>query len=123
LVTSKILLIFYHIILFSPNDLGGLFGIKIKLFSVNMTLFTVVCYDFVVFSRSKSRIFENSTLSPCGYFSEIPARKTNLIFLFRPFYVRLETPRRKNKIYPIVAGTNVLSSAKPGLSRILTETL
>lgn len=88
-----------------------------------MTLFTVVCYDFVVFSRSKSRIFENSTLSPCGYFSEIPARKTNLIFLFRPFYVRLETPRRKNKIYPIVAGTNVLSSAKPGLSRILTETL
>ena len=54
-----------------------------------MTLFTVVCYDFVVFSRSKSHAFENSTLSPCGYFMEIPARKNKFVFLFRPFYVRL----------------------------------
>ena len=54
-----------------------------------MTLITVVCYDFVVFSRSKSRILENSTLSPCGCFSEIPARKNKFVFLFRPFYVRL----------------------------------
>ena len=45
-----------------------------------MTLITVVCYDFVIFSRSKSRIFENSTLSPCGYFSEIPARKNKFVF-------------------------------------------
>nr|DAW99962.1 MAG TPA: hypothetical protein [Caudoviricetes sp.] len=28
LVTSKILLIFYHIILFSPNDLGGYSELK-----------------------------------------------------------------------------------------------
>lgn len=33
-----------------------------------MTLITVVCYDFVVFSRSKSRILENSTLSPVRLF-------------------------------------------------------
>ncbi len=45
-----------------------------------MTLITVVCYDFVVFSRSKSRIFENSTLSPCGYFSEISQRKNKFVF-------------------------------------------
>lgn len=45
-----------------------------------MTLITVVCYDFVIFSRSKSRIFENSTLSPCGYFSEIPQRKNKFVF-------------------------------------------
>ncbi len=60
-----------------------------------MTLITVVYYDFVIFSRSKSRIFEKPTLSPCGYFSENPTRKINLIFLFRPFYARLKTPRRK----------------------------
>lgn len=45
-----------------------------------MTLITVVCYDFIVFSRSKPRIFEKSTLSPCGYFSEIPPRKNKFIF-------------------------------------------
>ena len=66
-----------------------------------MTLITVVCYDFVIFSRSKSHTFEKSTLSPCGYFSESPARKINLIFLFRPFYVRLKTLRVKI-IYPIL---------------------
>lgn len=51
-----------------------------------MTLITVVCYDFVIFSRSKSHAFEKSTLSPCGNFSEIPARKKiNLIFFVPPF--------------------------------------
>ena len=45
-----------------------------------MTLITVVYYDFVIFSRSKSHTFEKSILSPCGYFSEIPARKINLFF-------------------------------------------
>ena len=45
-----------------------------------MTLITVVCYDFVIFIRSKSHAFEKSTLSPCGYFSEIPAQKINLFF-------------------------------------------
>ena len=88
-----------------------------------MTLITVVCYDFVFFSRSKSHAFEKSTLSPCGCFMKIPAQKNKFVFLFRPFYVRLKTPRRKNKIYPIVAGTNVLSSANTRLPRILTETL
>ena len=61
-----------------------------------MTLIAVVCYDFIIFSRSKSHTFEKSALSPCGCFSEIPARKNKFDFLFRPFYVRLKTPRRKN---------------------------
>ena len=87
-----------------------------------MTLITVVCYDFVIFSRSKSRIFEKPTLSPCGYFSENPSQKTNLIFLFRPFTFGLKLHDVKI-IYPIFAGTNVLSSAKTRLPRILTETL
>lgn len=64
-----------------------------------MTLITVVYYDFVIFNRLKSHTFEKSTLSPCGYFMEIPARKKIIcIFLFRPFYVRLKTPRRKNNL-------------------------
>ena len=87
-----------------------------------MTLIAVVCYDFVIFSRSKSHAFEKSTISPCGCFSEIPARKNKFDFLFRHFYVRLKTLRVKI-IYPIFAGTNGLSSAKTRLSRILTETL
>ena len=29
---------------------------------------------------------------------EIPAQKTNSIFLFRPIYVRLKTPRRENNL-------------------------
>ena len=87
-----------------------------------MTLITVVCYDFVIFSRSKSHAFEKSTLSPCCYFMEIPARKNKFVFLFRPFYVRLKLHDVKI-IYPIFAGTNVLSSAKTRLPRILTETL
>lgn len=87
-----------------------------------MTLITVVCYDFVIFSRSKSHAFEKSTVLSCGYFMEIPARKIKLIFLFRPFYVRLKLHDVKI-IYPIFAGTNVLSSAKTRLPRILTETL
>ena len=87
-----------------------------------MTLIAVVCYDFVIFSRSKSHAFEKSTLPPCGCFSEIPARKNKFVFLFRPFYVRLKLHDVKT-IYPIFAGTNVLSSAKTRLPRILTETL
>ncbi len=63
-----------------------------------MTLITVVCYDFVIFSRSKSHAFEKSTLPPCGYFSENPSQKINLIFLFRPFYVRLKNLRHKNNL-------------------------
>ncbi len=86
-----------------------------------MTLITVVCHDFVIFSRSKSHAFEKSTVLPCGCFSEIPAQK-KLIFLFRPFYVRLKLHDVKI-IYPIFAGTNVLSSANTRLPQFLTETL
>lgn len=86
-----------------------------------MTLIAVVCYDFIIFSRSKSHAFEKSTVLSCGCFSEIPAQK-KLIFLFRPFYVRLKLHDVKI-IYPIFAGTNVFTSAKTKLSRILTETL
>ena len=86
-----------------------------------MTLITVVFYDFVIFSRSKSHAFEKSTLSPCGYFMEIPARKKYLHFCSALFTFVLK-PRHK-LIYPIFAGTNVLSSAKNRQPRILTETL
>ena len=51
-----------------------------------MTIFTVVFYDFVIFGRSKSRIFEKSTVFiPCGYFMEIPARKNKFDFFVPPF--------------------------------------
>ena len=45
-----------------------------------MTLIAVVCYDFVIFNRSKSHAFEKSTVLSCGYFSEIPARKNKFDF-------------------------------------------
>ena len=61
-----------------------------------MTLITVVCYDFVIFSRSKSHTFEKSTVLSCGCFSEIPARKNKFVFLFRPFYVRLNFATKNN---------------------------
>ncbi len=87
-----------------------------------MTLITVVCYDFVIFNRSKSHAFEKSTLPPCGYFSEIPARKNKFDFFVPPF-LRSSKIHDVKMIYPIFAGTNVLSSAKTRLPRILTETL
>ena len=87
-----------------------------------MTLITVVCYDFVIFSRSKSHAFEKSTLSPCGCFSEIPARKNKFDFFVPPF-LRSSKLYDVKIIYPIFAGTNGLSSAKTRLPRILTETL
>lgn len=87
-----------------------------------MTLITVVYYDFVIFNRLKSHTFEKSTLSPCGYFMEIPARKKIVCIFFRPFTYVLKLHDVKI-IYPIFAGTNVLSSAKTRLPRILTETL
>lgn len=61
-----------------------------------MTLITVVCYDFVIFSRSKTHTFEKSTLPPCGCFSEIPAQKNKFVFLFCPFYVRLNFATKNN---------------------------
>ena len=53
-----------------------------------MTLITVVYYDFVIFNRLKSHTFEKSTLSPCGYFMEIPARKKNYLYFFVPPFLR-----------------------------------
>lgn len=50
-----------------------------------MTLITVVCYDFVIFSRSKSHTFEKSTVLLCGYFMEIQARKIIICFFVPPF--------------------------------------
>lgn len=50
-----------------------------------MTLIAVVCYDFVIFSRSKSHAFEKSTVLSCGYFMEIPARKNKFDFFVPPF--------------------------------------
>lgn len=50
-----------------------------------MTLITVVCYDFVIFNRSKSHTFEKSTVSPRGCFMEIPARKNKFDFFVPPF--------------------------------------
>lgn len=87
-----------------------------------MTLITVVYYDFVIFNRLKSHTFEKSTLSPCGYFMEIPARKKLFVFFVPPF-LRSSKLHDVKIIYPIFAGTNVISSAKTRLPRILTETL
>ena len=87
-----------------------------------MTLITVVCYDFVIFNRSKSHAFEKSTVLSCGYFSESPSQKTNSIFFIPPF-LRSSKLCDIKIIYPIFAGTNFLSSAKTRLPRILTETL
>ena len=86
-----------------------------------MTLITVVCYDFVIFSRSKSHAFKKSTLPPRGYFMEIPSQKTNYFFV--PPFLRSSKLHDVKIIYPIFAGTNVLSSAKTRPPRILTETL
>lgn len=88
-----------------------------------MTLITVICNDLIIFSRSKSRIFENSTVSHTVIFRNFRREKIYLPIFVPPFYVRLKTPRSKNSIFPIFAGTNVLSSAKTKLSRILSETL
>lgn len=88
-----------------------------------MTLITVVCYDFVIFSRSKSHTFEKSMVSPCGYFSEIPQRKNKFAFFRSALFTFVLKLHNVKIIYPIFAGTNVLSSAKARLPRILTETL
>lgn len=87
-----------------------------------MTLITVVCYDFVIFSRSKSHAFEKSTVLSCGCFSENPSQKNKFNFFVPPF-LRSSKLHDVKTIYPIFAGTNVLSSAKARLPRILTETL
>ena len=78
-----------------------------------MTLIAVVCYDFVIFNRSKMHTFEKSTVLSCGYFSENPSQKTNLIFfLFRPFYVRLKLHDVKI-IYPIFREQTFFRRQKP----------
>lgn len=77
-----------------------------------MTLITVVYYDFVIFSRSKSHAFEKSTVLPCGYFMEISARKIYLFFCSALFTFDLKLCDVKI-IYPFFAGTNVLRWQRP----------
>lgn len=77
-----------------------------------MTLITVVCYDFVIFNRSKSHTFEKSAVLSCGYFMEIPAQKNKFDFLFRPFYVRLKLHDVKI-IYPILRERTFFRRQKP----------
>lgn len=63
-----------------------------------MTLITVVYYDFVIFNRLKSHTFEKSTLSPCGYFMEIPARKKIVCIFCSALFTYVLTLRRKNNL-------------------------
>lgn len=66
-----------------------------------MTLITVVCYDFVIFNRSKSHTFEKSTVLSCGYFMEIPTRKIKFDFCSALFTFVLKLHDVKT-IYPIL---------------------
>lgn len=50
-----------------------------------MTLITVVCYDFVIFSRSKSHAFEKSTFPRAVILWKFPRKKITLIFFIPPF--------------------------------------
>ncbi len=50
-----------------------------------MTLITVVCYDFVIFSRSKSRTFEKSTPFPVRLFFGNSVAKNKFDFFVPPF--------------------------------------
>ncbi len=77
-----------------------------------MTLITVVYYDFVIFSRSKSHTFEKSTLSPYGYFSENPARKNKFDFFVPPF-LRSSKLYDVKIIYPILREQTVFRRQKP----------
>ena len=78
-----------------------------------MTLITVVCYDFIIFNRPKSRIFENSTLSPCGYFSEIPQRKNKFVFFRSAFFSFALKLRDVKIIYPILRERTFFRRQKP----------
>ena len=53
-----------------------------------MTLITVVCYDFVIFSRSKSHAFEKSTLPPVRLFFGNSGAKKNYLYFFVPPFLR-----------------------------------
>lgn len=88
-----------------------------------MTLITVVYYDFVIFNRLKSHTFEKSTLSPVRLFYGNSGSKKNCLYFCSALFTYVLKLHDVKIIYPIFAGTNVLSSAKTKLSRILTETL
>ncbi len=77
-----------------------------------MTLITVVYYDFVIFSRSKSHAFEKSTVLPCGYLWKFRREKINLFFCSALFTFDLKLCDVKI-IYPFFAGTNVLRRQRP----------
>ena len=79
-----------------------------------MTLITVVCYDFVVFNHLKSHTFEKSTLSPCGYFMEIPARKKNVcIFCSALFTYVLKLRDEKTKFIRFLQEQTFFRRQKP----------
>lgn len=83
-----------------------------------MTLITVVCYDFVIFSRSKSHTFEKSTVFRAVVFHKFRREKINLIFLFRPFYVRLKTLRRENYLSDICGNERTFVGTNPTAANI-----
>ena len=87
-----------------------------------MTLIAVVCYDFVIFNRSKTHTFEKFDSFPVQLFFGNSVAKNKFDFFVPPF-LRSSKIHDVKMIYPIFAGTNVLSSAKTRLPRILTETL
>ena len=77
-----------------------------------MTLIAVVCYDFVIFSRSKSHAFEKSTVLSCGCFSEIPAQKNKFDFFVPPF-LRSSKLYDVKIIYPILREQTFFRRQKP----------
>ena len=86
-----------------------------------MTLITVVCYDFVIFSRSKLHTFEKSTFYRAVIFWKFRREKINLFFCSALFTFVLK-PRRKNNLYDF-CGNERSFVGKTRLPRILTETL
>lgn len=50
-----------------------------------MTLITVICYDFVIFSRSKSHAFEKSTVFIVRLFYGNSVAKNKFDFFVPPF--------------------------------------
>ena len=88
-----------------------------------MTLITVVCYDFVIFNRLKSHTFENRLFPRAVILWKFRREKKLFVFFCSALFTFVLKLHYVKIIYPIFAGTNVLSSAKTRLPRILTETL
>lgn len=78
-----------------------------------MTLITVVCYDFVIFNRSKSHAFEKSTVFIVRLFYGNSGAKKIFVFFVPPFYVRLKTLRRKNNFSDFYGNERSFVSKNP----------